>query len=339
MADVADGVDAGSGAAADVSEHMSNLAQRRWAKGRAAQAMREAMTGGEPHPLFPTEPGEPIPQIDWIAIARFEKRGTVDCPRIYPASELTTLDDIANMYGGGNYELRGRCSGASGQPGPMVRRARYTIEGRSYPFTGEDAAGAEGEAAQAQAAPAMDPIVLFMTMMKESQAEARAAGERQMQLLVAMMTQSAQQQTSSMQAMASIIGAAMGSNKGPDLGTMLTAVAGMSSAQLQAFAQMMPRPDTSDPIERMGKLMEVAKAMKGDQDSLTSLMSGFGQAAAGIAELERASAAAKAAGAQSPAQQQQQPAAAAEQQQQPPAQANGHAPPAMGRRSEAEMLE
>jgi hypothetical protein len=341
-----------------VSDHMSRMAQRRWTAGKAKQAIHEAMTGGEPHPLFPTEPGEPIPQIEWINIARFEKGGTVDCLRVFPAGELTTLDDLANMYGGGSYELRGRCSGSSGQPGPMVRRARYKIDGRSLPFTGEDDGGQQDPgqlpaAAGALGPSAMDPMVMFMTMMKESQAEARAAGERQTAMLVAMMTQSGQQQSATMSAMATIMASAMNAgSKGPDVGSLLTAVSGMSSAQVQAFASMVPRPDTSDPIEKIAKLMEVAKAMKGDEDSLSALMGGFGQAAAGIAEIERAGAAAKQAEAQkaqadamaahaAAQQQQQQP----EPQQQPAPQQpqNGAAPASQVRfngrgRNEAESL-
>ena len=350
MSALGDAIDGSEGVSAEVSSYMSDKAKQRWSRARAAQAMKEAMSGGEPHPLFPTEPGESIPQIDWINLARFEKRGTVDCPRVFAAAELVGLDDIANMYGGGSYELRGRCSGSSGQPGPMVRRQRVTIDGPSIPFTGEDAP-AEVMAQPVGGTP-MDPVVMFMTMMKESAAEARAAGERQNAMLIAMMTQSAQQQQASMQAMASIMAAAMQQGgKGPDLAGLLTAFAAMSSGQLQAVAQFLPKGESRDPIESIGKLVEVAKAIKGDEDSLTSLMAGFGQAANGIAELERAAAAARAAQNGQPAQQQQQqqqqqaPAQQQEQQQQQTAQQNGQnghaqpaAAPAMRRPSEAESL-
>jgi hypothetical protein len=299
-----------------VSEYMRGMAAKRWAKGQAKQTMQEAMSGGEPHPLFPTEPGEPIPQIDWIGLARFEPmRGTIDCPRTFPAAELLSLEDISNMYGGGNYELRGRCSGSNGTPGPFVRRVRVHIDGPIIPFVAEDMQqqqqqGGGGGAPTA----ATDPMLMFLAMMKESAAESRAAGERQTAMLVAMFTQSSQQQSANMQAMASIMAAAMGAgSKGPNIAELLSAFGTLSAGQMSAITAMMPKPDTSDPIEKIGKLMEVAKAMKGDEDSLTALMGGFGQAAVGIAELERAR---KEGGAPAQQQQQQQQAEPAQQQQQ-----------------------
>jgi hypothetical protein len=293
-----------------IGAHMREQANVRWnrtAKARAANAhARDALSGGEPHPLFPTEPSEPIPRVEWINIARFERRGTVDCPRVFAAEELTSLDDISNMYGGGSYELRGRCSGTLGQPGPLVKRVRYKIDGRSLPFISEEESDAEEGNAPAPAPSASastpDPMMMFIAMMKESAAEARASSDRQMQLLVAMMAQSQQQQTASMQAIAQLMTAALtAKGDGPDVAALLTAAASMSSAQLAAVTSLMPRPQSSDPLDQLGKMLEISKAVGaggGKSDSLTDLLAGFGQAAAGIAELERAGAASKAAASQ-----------------------------------------
>jgi hypothetical protein len=339
-----------NGVSPEVSAFMSDKAKKRWAGARANQSMKEAMQGGEPHPLFPTGQGEPIPQIEWINVCRFEPgRGPVDCPRVFPASELQSLEDLAGMYGGGRYELRGRASGPDGGPGPMLRYQRFTLDGDSLPFAGEMGAAAAGAApAQNGATERMDPMMLFLTMQKESANEARASADRQMQLIVAMMTQSSQQQTASQTAMAQIMAAAMGSNKGPDLAGLLTAVAAMSSSQLQAFAQMAPKSDGTGDLDKIAKLIEISKAIKPDEDSITGILTGAGQAFAGFAQVAAMAAAAEAQKKQEAAaaqQQQQQPAQQQQQQpaqqQQQPSQANGHAPPPAQQqrpRNEAETL-
>lgn len=287
-----------------VSEHMRKMSMRRWGKGRARAALHEALSGGEPHPLFPTEPNEPIPEIQWINVVRYEPgRGPVDCPRVFPAEELQQLEDISAQFGGGSYELRGRCAGFKGLPGPIVRRQRYNIPGDPIPFVIDDYAPPAGALAVPSATPAAgnDPTALVIAMMAESAKEARASSERQMQLVIAMMQGQAQQQTASMNALATLMATAIGGgNKGPDIVGLMTAMAGMSNAQLSAIVQMMPKQAATDPIEGMAKVLELAKGVnKGaDEDSAGSLLGGFAAAASAIAEVEKASAEGKKAEAQ-----------------------------------------
>jgi hypothetical protein len=357
---------AAGGVSPEVSAYMSDKAKKRWAAGRAAQSMKEAMAGGEPHPLFPTGQGEPIPQIDWINVCRFEPgRGPIDCPRVFPAMELQSLEDLAGMYGGGRYELRGRSSGPDGAPGPILRYQRFTLDGESLPFAGELAGGAGAAAAAAGGAPApMDPMMMFLTMQSENAKEARASSDRQMQMIIAMMQMSATQSTQSMQSMAQLMAAAMGSNHGPDAAGLLSAFAQLApkppdvAALLSAFAQLSPKTDGSADLEKISKLIEISKAIKPDEDSISSILNGAGQAFAGFAQVAAMAAAAEAekkraeAEAANKARTVEQPPAAAEpaqqqQQQAPPAHAqhaqhaNGHAPPPPAQRrggNEAETL-
>src|SRR5579864_7937210 len=92
------------------------------------------------HPLFMWEEGERIIPIAWINVRRYTSAGPVDAPRVWPAEELRTEDDIYSLFGGGTYELLGRNVLPGGGPGQLIRRRRLTLEGAPKPFVGEQQA-------------------------------------------------------------------------------------------------------------------------------------------------------------------------------------------------------
>lgn len=97
------------------------------------------------HPLFPgnddDDPETPSPEVCYILVNRREAAGVVTAPHVYGASDLTSLEQLHALYGGGIYELVGR--------GPnnarIVARRSYNLAGASKPLvpTGEEVKPAE----------------------------------------------------------------------------------------------------------------------------------------------------------------------------------------------------
>jgi hypothetical protein len=119
------------------------------------------------HPLFPAE-GDDVPlPIAFINIYRYEPSGPVQVLRTFRADELTSLEQIANLYGGGMYEIVGRrpSKADDSQPGNKVRQQRVRIPGDPLPL----APG--GVAAKVEAAPPekkpedVGVMGMFMQMM------------------------------------------------------------------------------------------------------------------------------------------------------------------------------
>lgn len=81
------------------------------------------------HDLFPpTDEDTELPEINFIYVKRFEKNGPVWCPDRFAPSELTSLMDLSDRFGGGSYELI-----AYGKKGIAAKRT-YTIAGPSKPL-------------------------------------------------------------------------------------------------------------------------------------------------------------------------------------------------------------
>lgn len=274
--------DGQNGAENPMSETMRELANRRWAGKRQANAAKAALDGGEPHALFPTQLGEPIPQIDWINVTRYEPgRGPVDAPRVFTAAELQSMEDIRVLFGGGVYELKGRAAGPMGGPGPIVRTQRYTLDGDPIPMSGQPQAPMMAQAPAANGGPT-DHTALLIAVMQESSKESRAASDRQLQLLMTMMQAQNQQSAQAMQAMAGMMSAAMGaatSQRGPDAASMIGAI-----------AQIMPKPEASNPIEQVRALLDlrdqVAKPAEAPTETIGDVLGGLGQAMGSFAQLE-----------------------------------------------------
>ncbi len=262
--------------AEELSEKRAAAARKRWA--------------GDPHPLFLYEPGESPQTIAWINVRRYGLQGMAECPRVWPAGELASEEEIYGYWGGGTFELLGRGALANGQPGPILKRRTLRLDGASKPFSGELAAAS---GAVAVAAPsAADPMSPYLMMMAEDRREARAREERRdAEMRAADERRQARDEerarasttllVQGLQVVASIVAtvinrpAPLPPAPGPDLMPLL--------------AQLIPKPDSGDALEKLGKVLEIAEKVKGgkETESLGELMAGFGQAAAGIAEMQR----------------------------------------------------
>jgi hypothetical protein len=285
-------------AAETKSAEMREKARLGWEKRRAGA------TGPEPHPLFPLYEDERLPaEIAWINLVRYEDaRGPVDCPRTHPASELPDEATILQLYGGGIYEIRGRERAPSGGAGRIIKVRRVTLDGPSKPFSGQlsIAATGTGPGPAAGSPAAMDPFALSLAMMQENAREARAAEERRM----AREEQRTQQQTAMLmtgvQAVVGLVGSIVTAIltrpqpapvPPPDPAAMMAAAATMAQTQVQTLLSVMPKPDSSDPLEKLARVVEVADRIKGGTgkgESLGEFMEGLGNAAQGFAAVEHA---------------------------------------------------
>lgn len=150
------------------------------------------MIAHSPHPLFPydieDEPdeGAELVQIAHICVTRFDPTTNkyVWALETYKADELSALDQLFELYGGGKYELFAKTD-YQGRPGSTVRRVRYDIPGTMKPLAPGDTMGrpVSPPAAPATNSPAppggSNMEQLFMMMMQSQQANT--------QVMVAMM--------------------------------------------------------------------------------------------------------------------------------------------------------
>jgi len=95
------------------------------------------------HPLFPLEEDSDEdaapPDVHWIAVCRWETGNKVTAPRLFRANELTTLEQIADEYGGGKYELLGRGADNS----RIIAKRSYSLPGPSKPMFADAAPKSE----------------------------------------------------------------------------------------------------------------------------------------------------------------------------------------------------
>jgi hypothetical protein len=236
------------------------------------------------HPLFLYEPGEKADPIAFINVRRYGPNGPVDHQRVWPAAELMGEDDIFSMFGGGSYELVGRKAMPNGSPGNIVRKRRLMLEGDPKPFTGE-APGSRGEAL-AVAAPAHDPMAGFLAIMAEERRERRAEDQRRDEREAARSAQITQLLVGALGTVGSIVTAVL--SRPQPMPQPMPDIAGAFQAGMAAISQFLPKPDTSDPLDRVAKILEVAKAIKPEDkgESVGDFMAGVGQAMQGFAQVE-----------------------------------------------------
>lgn len=246
------------------------------------------------HPLFPAEVGEkPVP-IAWLQLRRYTENGPIDHQRMWPASEIQGPDDIFQWFGGGHYEIWGRAPQPNGSPGAIVKKVRLTLDGPSKPFVAIASSAAPLSPAAAGGTSATDT---FMQLMMADRAEQRAredrAEERRMREDE---RRQAREEQRSAQTMA-LFGQALGA-----LGGIVTAILQRPPPPAPAppppgpdlmplLARLIPEAKGGDELERLGKLLDVAKKVtpeKGATESLPELLSGFGEAMGGIAAMEAA---------------------------------------------------
>lgn len=106
------------------------------------------------HPLFPADENtdDPAPDVEWIQVTRFEKGRQVWCPRKIDAAELTELEQLHAVYGGGHYELIARNAGD--EKLKKLPKRQFRLPGKSLPFPGDEPEPEEKPAA----APAPGPF-------------------------------------------------------------------------------------------------------------------------------------------------------------------------------------
>jgi hypothetical protein len=88
----------------------------------------------EAHPLFLNENDEDPPEVGFIHIVRydgpFSANRKIQVPKQFAAEELTDLEQIYELYGGGNYELIGRDYANQ----RITKRVRITLPGSPKPI-------------------------------------------------------------------------------------------------------------------------------------------------------------------------------------------------------------
>lgn len=143
----------------------------------------------EAHPLFlPDEDDDPAP-VSEIQVCRIEQGQQVYYPRVFPASELQSLEQLAAELGGGDYILIARYDKK------ISTRRKYKIPGKSKPMY--DEGRQEKEEKKEIPQPQVDPMAAmmggqggmlpFLAMMMQ---QMNSAADRQMQLIIAMMQSS-----------------------------------------------------------------------------------------------------------------------------------------------------
>lgn len=131
------------------------------------------------HPLFPTEGDQATDDerdISWIQVTRWEGGAYKFAPQLVAAEDLQGLEELHQLFGGGQYELIARIADKS----RISTRKKYNLPGPSKPLapsTGDDPGASSTATAQAQGAAivgsADSPMMaLLAMMMQQSQQQA-----------------------------------------------------------------------------------------------------------------------------------------------------------------------
>ncbi len=145
----------------------------------------EASEGPLGHPLFPTVDGDDAPRVTEIQVCRHESNGRVWVPTIFLARDIPDLNFIQERWGGGRYEVIGRCNGK------ITARQTYTLPGASKPLVEEKyEVNNAPQAMTPQASQAMMPMPM-----------GGGSSDSIMQMFIMMMQQMMQSQTQMIVAM------------------------------------------------------------------------------------------------------------------------------------------
>ncbi len=146
----------------------------------------------EAHPLFlPEDDDEPI-SVSEIQICRVEQGQQVYYPRIFPATEMMSLEQVHAELGGGQYIIIAR------HEGKISSKRKYVIPGKPKPMYDEGRQEKESPAQTTAVAipPTTDPMMSMIMMMMQGMMQQQAqAQQSQTQMFIAMM-QGNQQATS-----------------------------------------------------------------------------------------------------------------------------------------------
>lgn len=160
-----------------------------------------------PHPLFLAEDDDDdAPRVELIKVTRWDRGGQVWAPQQFEPTELTSLEQIAAYWGGGNYELIAYGHRPSDGKAGAVGRRRYLLPGAPRALDGSGEAPPEPPPPPAPAPTggggSSEWIPLMIAMMKASADTQAAMFSGMMQTVAAMVTSSreaAAQQVAQMQ--------------------------------------------------------------------------------------------------------------------------------------------
>lgn len=174
--------------------------------------MTEVLDEREPHPLFPPADDEDDsmpPLVSEIHVRRVEGGKLMTSPRVWRQEELMSLGQLAEEYGGGEYELIARHNHR------ISARRKYNIPGPQKPMydTSKEVRTESREPRpQTVAAVPSDPMQalmggqggilgLIMMMMQQMMAAQAQASAQQSQMMIAMMNQGSERSKESLQMM------------------------------------------------------------------------------------------------------------------------------------------
>lgn len=232
------------------------------------------MNEPEAHPLFlPREEDDEPKEVVKIHVTRHEGGRQVWCPRLFEASELQSLEDIFEMFGGGHYELIARDSRSK-----MSDRRRYELPGKSRPLTGEPEPAAPHlgavpqQAASSGGGGALVPLLLSLAplvleYLKSSAAATQAQQAQQSQFLLAMMNRDSE-------------------NARAHIQTMQQLADRQATSQTEIFKSLLERQANTDPAEVLMRGVELAAGLQagaaeaagGGGDSISEIVNGIGAA-------------------------------------------------------------
>ncbi len=226
---------------------------------RASEVADPQFTG---HPLFPVEEGEPEPIVAFINVTRFENGGQAYADRVFKADELTDLGQVLEQYGGGKYELIGRCPSVrdGSKPGNYSCRRRVQLPGKSLPLSDRSTDTADVPQVQVTA-PASgglggmgeNLIIAFLQMNQQNQ-------ERAQQASAAQALQAQQQQQQFMTMLMQFVSAGKS-----DAAAMTQLMMQMSAQQQQSTMAMMTTvlSQRGGGPEEMAKYADLIKTLGG----------------------------------------------------------------------------
>src|SRR3989304_3410075 len=156
------------------------------------------------HPLFPAEDETDAPEVGAIHVTRHEGGSQRWAPRRFAAEDLRELSDIAELFGGGCYELIARSRDGS----RITARRRYTLPGPppppAQPPRDDRAPPPPAPPAAAPLGGATDLVPMMLQWMQVQQQMASSRESTNTQLLLGMLTKSDTQSAAHVEAMASL---------------------------------------------------------------------------------------------------------------------------------------
>jgi len=158
------------------------------------------------HPLFPVEEGDNPPDISFVHITRWE-RGKQIWGKCLPSHELQTIEQLQELYGGGEYVLVGRTQSkiTPGIPARISKQRKLTVPGKSKPMS-DDPTEEEENGGKKVVSPqptgllggGSDQIFIAMMQMNQQAQERAAAAQQQFMTMFIQMMQSSKTESAAM---------------------------------------------------------------------------------------------------------------------------------------------